>query len=583
MKYIVIHGHFYQPPRFDPWWEEVRLEESASPSPNWNERIFQECYLPNTQVWVKSPYGRMDRINNFRYISFNFGPTLLSWIVEKYPFFWKRILLANKYSISKLGSGNAIGMPYFHTILPLDSPRDRYTNILWGIEEFKFRFGYRPKGIWLPEVALNMDVIGDLIRFGMEFVLLTVNQVREVRKKGKRWKETNPEIFNPCRIYEIPYGKTRIKAFFSHPHLSNLISFGRILDDAIRTGELIEDLLKGDDKDFIVALTDGETFGHHHKNSHKGLAYLLKYVLPKKNIEPVNFSFLSSNFHTEWEVKIWDNSSWSCAHGIGRWMTDCGCGKESGFNQRWRAPLRKALQFLKDYSDMVYEEVGKRIFISPWDARNDYIKVILEPVRKEWFFKKHLKKRSKEIALKLLEMQRWSLSMFTSCAWFFHEISGIETVEVLTFALRVIRYIEEITGENIERKFLSYLEKAPSNIKEFKNGRGVWEKLVKFQEKRKEDIVSYLLLTYLFTGRDFYQRGRFFYNVKILNRIEDNTKVSFLGEMFVEDTITDEEDVFYFYAEKGKNIFLRISKEPFRSIKNIRSIKRERRGIVYSF
>jgi len=580
MKYVVIHGHFYQPPRIDPWWEEVHFEESASPAPNWNERIFQECYLRNTEAWIKSPYSKMEKINNFSYLSFNFGPTLLSWLVEKYPFFWRRILSANRYSISKWGFGNAVAMSYNHTILPLDNPRDRWTNILWGIEEFKFRYGYRPLGMWLPEAAVNIDVIGDLIRAGIKFVMLTTNQVKEIRKKGGRWKDVYTHEFNPHRIYEIAYGGKRIKAFFSHPQLAQLISFGKILNDAKTTGDIIEEILRGYDKDFVAVLTDGETFGHHHPHSEKGLAYLCKYVLPEKGIEVTNFSYLLNKFDARYEVKLWDDSSWSCAHGIGRWMTDCGCGRESGFHQKWRAPLRKALNFLKKEADLIFEGMGKRIFYSPWEARNDYIKVILEPAWIDAFVEKHLKKVERQKARLLLEMQRWALSMFTSCAWFFNEISGIETVQVLTFAARVIDIIERLTGEKTEKEFLNILKTAPSNIDFFRDGRGVWNKLVKPRIKKDDNMVFATILHYLFTGRDFYKKGKIFYHIRELKRIEEDNKTVILGEIFFEDDTLEKEIFRYFYAERGTKIFIKINEHPFPELRDIRHLRNFSKGKV---
>ncbi|HLD30367.1 MAG TPA: DUF3536 domain-containing protein, partial [bacterium] len=393
------------------------------------------------------------------------------------------------------------------------------------------------------------------------------------------------ENFNPCRMYEIRHGSKSIKAFFAHSVFSQMISFQRLFDNADNAGRVLEEFLQGDDKEFLVTLTDGETIGHHHAYAEKGLAYLMKYVLPSKGIQPVNFSYLVKHLQADWEVKLWENSSWSCSHGVGRWMADCGCGHESGFRQTWRVHLREALNWLQARADAVYDEMGRKYFADPWKARDEYIRVILEPLYAERFFEENLiDKDGRSRAILLLEMEKWSLAMFTSCAWFFTEISGLESVKILTFALRVIELAEELTGERLKDDFLKRLEEAPSNIEVYGTGAAVWKELVEPQSRSRLEMVARLVFQYLISGRPTQQLGRIIYHVRENSRTEEpGGDLHMEGELFWEDPVQEEEKIYYFYAHKDGGILLRITDSPFPQVSDTAELKDIGQGEVFRY
>jgi alpha-amylase/alpha-mannosidase (GH57 family) len=493
-RYICIHGHFYQPPRENPWLEEVELQDSAYPYHDWNERITAECYAPNTASRILDSEKRViDIANNYSKMSFNFGPTLLSWMERHQPEVHKAILEADRSSRERFsGHGSALAQAYSHMILPLANKRDKYTQVIWGIRDFQKRFGRDPEGMWLPETAVDTETLEVLAEVGIKFTLLAPRQAKRVRRmrRGSKWHDVSEGRIDPTTTYlcHLPSKKT-ISLFFYDGPISQDIAFGGLLS----SGEAFARRLLSafnDQRDWpqmVHIATDGETYGHHHRFGDMALTYCLHYIESQNLAKILNYGeYLGKYPPTHW-VEIFDNSSWSCIHGVERWKENCGCnsGMHPGWHQSWRGPLREAMDWLRDTLIPIYEEKGREYLKDPWKARDDYIEVILDRDVEHidgFFGRNAVKKLSKDEkvnVLKLLEMQRNAMLMFTSCGWFFDEISGIETTQVLQYAARAIQLAEEVSGVSLERDYLQILQKAPSNISEFENGAQVYEIFVK--------------------------------------------------------------------------------------------------------
>lgn len=494
---ICIHGHFYQPPRENPWTGEIEIQESAKPYHDWNERIWDECYKPNSEADIINDEGKIVlEVNNYEYINFNFGATLLAWIKNKHPETYNKIIGADKNSLlSHNGHGNAIAMCYNHMIMPLANFNDKITQVRWGLADFKYHFGRDSEGIWLPETACNRETIEVLINEGVKYIILDTSQAQKIRKAGEDiWKDVSDNSINPklpYRCYSEINKQKYIDIFFYDGPVSKAVAF----DDVLQSSQnLLNKIFNAADKDInkaqlISVATDGETFGHHKKHAERTLAFFLKSLAPQNNLKIVNFGEYLELHPPEYEVKIktgdnGEGTSWSCAHGVKRWKEDCGCGGGGGWHQQWRKPLRESLDWLRDQLIVLYENIGGIIFKDVWKARNEYISVLLggESAMYNFFTENSLRKLSKAdeaIAIKLLEMQKYSMLMYTSCGWFFSEISGLETVKILEYASRAIELARDITGISLEEEFEHMLSRAKSNIPRYRNGRGVYEKLVK--------------------------------------------------------------------------------------------------------
>jgi alpha-amylase/alpha-mannosidase (GH57 family) len=491
-RYICIHAHFYQPPRENPWLEAVERQDSAYPYHDWNERITAECYAPNASSRILDDAGRIQQIvNNYSRISFNFGPTLLSWMKDKAPRTYQRILESDRESRKRFsGHGSAMAQGYNHMILPLADERDRYTQVLWGIRDFQSRFGRMPEGMWLPETAVDNRTLEILAELGIKFTVLAPRQAARVRKLGGRsWKDVSDGRIDPSRAYlaKLPSGKS-INLFFYDGPVSQAVAFERLLDSGAQFAARIKSGFS--DKrtwpQLMHIATDGETYGHHHKYGDMALAYALDQIDSEAENRLTNYGEFLAKYPPEMEVQIAENTSWSCYHGIERWRGDCGCNSgRPGWNQQWRAPLREALDFLRESAATLFDKHGAELLRDPWSARNDYIDVVLDRTPEAlWiFFEKHSRRELRHHetvnALKLLEMQRHAMLMYTSCGWFFDEISGIETVQVLQYAGRVIQLAREAGNEEFEPRFLELLARAQSNIPEFGNGARVYEMCVR--------------------------------------------------------------------------------------------------------
>jgi alpha-amylase/alpha-mannosidase (GH57 family) len=488
-RYLCIHGHFYQPPRENPWLEAIELQDSAAPFHDWNERITKECYGPNAASRMLDADGLITRItNNYSWISFNFGPTLLSWLQAKEPRVYAAILDADGESRTRFsGHGSALAQAYNHPILPLMEPRDRRTTIVWGLRDFEHRFGRFPEGMWLPETAVDLATLEILAELGVQFTILAPNQAKAVRALGdEEWTSVEGSTIDPSRAYlqKLPSGR-EINLFFYDGPISRAVAFERLLDKGEHlagrlTGALSEER---SGPQLVHIATDGESYGHHHRYGDMALAYALATIDADPSVELTNYGSFLERHPPAHEVQIIENTSWSCAHGIERWRSDCGCnsGGNPGWSQAWRAPLRQALDWLRDSLASRFEQGAAALLADPWKARDDYIAVLLDrsPENVDRFFREHAAKplAGAELvaARKLLEIQRNALLMYTSCGWFFDELSGIETVQVIQYAARAL----QLDGGGLERPFLDLLEKAQSNVPANKDGRIIFEKFVR--------------------------------------------------------------------------------------------------------
>lgn len=488
MKYICIHGHFYQPPRENAWLEQIEVQESARPWHDWNERITDECYGPNAVSRILNDNGQIiDIRNNYAKMSFNFGPTLLSWMEHKRPEIYHAILDADKKSRAHFGGhGSALAQVYNHIIMPLANRRDKEAQVVWGLLDFERRFGRQAEGMWLAETAVDTETLEVLAENRIRYTILAPRQAKRFRKIGAKTWEDGIDTRRPylCRL---PSGRT-IHLFFYDGERSQLVAFGGILRDG---RGFAESLLGGfapawQGPQLVHIATDGESYGHHHRNGDMALAYCMNHIEAQADVRLTNYGEFLDLAPVEYEVEIVENSSWSCAHGVERWRSDCGCntGGRPEWNQRWRAPLREALDWLRDRFAALYEKEMAAFHADCWALRNEYILVPLKRSiqRAEAFMRAHVPgdwdDHQKTIILALLEMQRQSLYMFTSCGWFFDEISGIEPVQVLQYANRGIQLAEVYFGEELEEEFMALLAKAPSNMPSFENAQEVYQQYV---------------------------------------------------------------------------------------------------------
>src|SRR5581483_10096523 len=453
IRFICIHGHFYQPPRENPWLEAVETQDSAHPYHDWNERITAECYEPNASSRILDARDRITKIvNNYASISFNFGPTLLSWLEQKEPATYAAVIDADRASRDRLDDhGSAIAQVYNHMILPLANARDLQTQVRWGIRDFEHRFGRKPEGMWLPETAVDIPSLEALAAEGIAFTILAPHQAARWRAIGSHsWNETPVDPTRPYRCH-LP-SRRHIDIFFYDGPISRAVAFENLL---ARGENLAHRLLAAfsdsrEHAQIVNIATDGETFGHHHRFGDMALAYAIDYINERKLARITNYAeFLAGNPPAT-EVEIVERTSWSCSHGVARWEYDCGCNvaAPAGWNQQWRAPLRESFNWLRDQCAPIFEEYGSRLLHDPWAARDDYIGVILD--RSEENIDRFLARHAKPAAsatqiLELMEMQRNAMLMFTSCGWFFNDVSGIETVQVLRYAGRVIQLAEKIS------------------------------------------------------------------------------------------------------------------------------------------
>lgn len=477
-RFICIHGHFYQPPRENAWLEVIEEQEGAHPWHDWNARINHECYAPNAAARILDSSGKITKIrNNYNRISFNFGPTLLSWLEDNDPTTYQLIQLADRRSAERFGGhGSAMAQVHSHVILPLANYRDKVTQVIWGIRDFEYRFGRKPEGMWLAETAANTETLEVLAAQGIQFTVLAPRQAKAVRRVGSdTWKPVHTESIDTRQPYWclLPSGR-RIALFFYHGGVSQAVAFERLLNNGKGFADRIAQILDtSPDKPQLAHIaTDGESYGHHHRFGEMALADALNYIEDQGVATLTNYGQFLELFPPEWEVAIHENSSWSCVHGVERWRSNCGCNAgHAGWHQQWRGPLRNALDFLRDRLAPLFEREGARLLKDPWVARNEYLEVLLsrhsEAAIRD-FLNKHARRPltddERTTVLRLMEMQRHTILMYTSCGWFFDEISGIETNQILQYALRAIGYAHDMGLHDLQHEFEQLLAKAPGNV-----------------------------------------------------------------------------------------------------------------------
>ncbi len=488
-KYICIHGHFYQPPRENAWLEVIEVQDSAHPYHDWNERITAECYSPNSASRILDTNKVIKNIiNNYSKISFNFGPTLLSWLEIYARETYDAILEADRESIEYFdGHGSAIAQVYNHMIMPLANPQDKKTQVLWGIRDFESRFKRKPEGMWLAETAVDYETLEIMAENDIQFIILAPRQAKAVRKIGSDdWVEVNDKTVDTRKAYlcNLPSGK-QIKLFFYNGDISQSIAFNGLLSDGLRFADNLLNSFDAHEEgpQLVHVATDGETYGHHHKHGEMALAFCLDRIEKDTQADLCNYAQYLDLFPVVNEAQIIENSSWSCVHGVERWRSDCGCnsGGHPGWNQKWRQPLRETIDWLRDTVSRIFEQEGAKLLKDPWKARNEYINVILkrsdDNIKR--FLRDHaLEEVSQNRILRILEMQRHAMLMYTSCGWFFDEVSGIETVQVMQYACRVIQLANQTGEVDLEMEFIKKLEQAASNVHTHENGSQVYRKYV---------------------------------------------------------------------------------------------------------
>lgn len=555
-RYICIHGHFYQPPRENPWLEEVELQDSAHPYHDWNERITSECYAPNAASRILGADKKVSRmVNNYASMSFNFGPTLLSWMERHAPEDYQNILAADKESQKRFsGHGSAMAQVYNHMIMPLANARDERTQVLWGIRDFEHRFGRKPEGMWLAETAVNTRTLEILAEHGIGFTVLAPHQAAKVRKIGEeKWVPLKDAGVDPQMAYVCPLPSGRkIHLFFYDGPIAREVAFADLLESGVNFANRLLGVFPRDQHHprLVHIATDGETYGHHHSFGDMALSYCLHHVASQDLAQVTIYGEYLEKFPATHEAQIAEDTSWSCAHGVERWQSDCGCkiGGHRGWHQKWRAPLRQALDWLRDTLAPFYEEHMRAFADDPWAVRDSYIEVILDrdPQNVEDFFKEHfrqeLKARGKVKALKLLELQRHAMLMYTSCGWFFDEISGIEGVQILQYAGRVLQLARELFGEDFEGHFKKMLEAAPSNIADLRNGAAVYEKFVAPAMTDLTGVGAHYAVSAMF---DDHTGGKKVYCYTVREQVYDlkqtDGRTFVIGRLHVRSDITREE------------------------------------------
>jgi alpha-amylase/alpha-mannosidase (GH57 family) len=513
-RYICIHGHFYQPPRENPWLEAVERQDSAYPYHDWNERITAECYGPNARARILDAADRIvDIVNNYSRISFNFGPTLLSWLEEQAEDVYNAVIEADALSRERFsGHGSALAQAFNHMILPLANERDKRTQVRWGKRDFERRFGRRPEGMWLAETAVDTPTLEILAEEGIAFTVLAPSQASRVRPLGGRsWRDVSGGRIDPSRAYQakLPSGR-RIDLLFYDGPISRAVAFEGLL----RRGEYLAERLAGafsDTRDWpqlVHIATDGETYGHHHRQGEMALAYALHHIESQGLARLTNYGEYLERHPATHQVELHEQTAWSCVHGVGRWWTDCGCnsGGHGDWNQAWRTPLRNALDWLRDELIPRFEGAAGELLRDPWGARDAYVDVVLDrsAESRARFLEEQ---RARELSdaeqvrvLQLMELQRHAQLMYTSCGWFFDELSGIETVQVMHYAGAALHLASRLFGDGLEQGFQGRLSEAKSNLPEHGDGGAIYGKWVRPAVVDMPKVGAHYAISSLFEG-----------------------------------------------------------------------------------
>ncbi len=557
-RYVCIHGHFYQPPRENPWLELVEREDSAHPAHDWNQRVTAECYSPNAASRILNGDGKIVKIvNNYSWISFNFGPTLLSWMERYSPEVYGAILEADRISAQRFdGFGSAIAQVYNHLIMPLADRRDKETQVIWGIRDFQFRFGRPPVGMWLSECAVDTETLEVLVENGIQFTILAPHQVEAIRELGSdEWTPVPGELGEFWRPYlvKLPSGGEIAVFFYCGPVARGVAFQGLLQRGETFAHKLLESISSASDQNCLAHIaTDGETYGHHHPYGDMALAYAIDYIHMNKLAQLTNYAAYLRENPPRWEAKILENSSWSCAHGVERWRNDCGCkiGTDPSWHQKWRRPMREAFDWLRDKGRELFETIGRKYIKDPWAARNDYIDLILErtPERVEKFIQKHclrpLGAEARTTVFQLMEMQRHLMLMYTSCGWFFDDISGIEATQVMRYAARALQLGELLSHRSWRDEFVEKLSSAPSNLPQFGHGGKIFREIIEPQMLELSDVARHWAVLSLFDSESWNSKNSPVFEVKPLSevRLEVGREKLNLAQVEITSRLTEERE-----------------------------------------
>ncbi|MFN3530493.1 MAG: DUF3536 domain-containing protein [Bacteroidia bacterium] len=559
-QFICIHGHFYQPPREHAWLEEIEIQDSAYPYHDWNERITAECYGPNAVSRILDGNNRIcDIVNNYTRISFNFGPTLLSWMEKYAQEVYQAILEADRQSIARFGHGSAIAQVYNHIIMPLASRADKETQVIWGIRDFEMRFGRKPEGMWLAETAADVESLEVLAEQGIRFTVMAPRQLKAVRKLGESdWHEVAEPQVDSLQHYlcKLPSGK-EIILFFYNGLVAQKVAFEGLLKDGKAFAEALLAAFDPhrEQSQLVHIATDGESYGHHHRHGEMALSYCLKYIEDNELATLTNYATYAATVVPEFEVQIHNNSSWSCVHGVERWRSDCGCnsGGYPQYNQAWRVGLREALNWLRDELNAEYQSQMHIFCADVWGIRNAYIEVINDRSEAnvsaflERFLYFDVEEARKTKVLRLLEMMRQCQLMFTSCAWFFDEISGIETVQVLQYACRAIQIAETESNLRLDDAFQQRLSIAISNVPHMQNGAHIYESITKASRLSLTKVGMHFVANALFSEiQDDVFTNTFRFESDFFERFKAGVHKLAIGRTKVVSKITHSEKRFSF-------------------------------------
>ncbi len=560
---VCVHGHFYQPPRENPWLETIEIQDSAYPYHDWNERVNAECYRPNSAARILGADGLIERIvNNYSRMSFNFGPTLLSWLEHAASDVYQALLHADQLSQKRFsGHGSAIAQGYSHLIFPLANARDKKTQVIWGRRDFVRRFGREPEGMWLPETAVDTATLEALAEQGIRFTILAPHQVSAVRPLGAtEWQTVSSETLDttiPYRV-DLPSGRSIVIFPYNGP-VAHDLAFGTLLDNGEQfLARLQTEFSQNAAHPQLVHIaTDGETYGHHHRFGDMALAYVLDRLDRDAATSLTNYGEVLDRFGITHAARIHENTSWSCVHGIERWRSNCGCntGANPGWNQMWRSPLRSAMDRLRDRVAPLYEERARRLVRDPWNARDAYIDVVLDrsPASIRHYLDAQalhpLSSEEQVTAFRLLELQRHAMLMYTSCGWFFDDLAGLESIQVLQYAARSLQLAEQLFEEDLESEFLSILGEAHSNRPEEGDGRRVFDLHVRPAAVDLPKAVAHHALTADLPTQDKRNLLRA-YTFDPIDRIERRRQDAFLalGRTRVQFVVTGESAVVTYAA-----------------------------------
>ena len=448
--YVCVHGHAYQPPRESPDTGEVERQPSADPFHDWNERVTSECYAPLSHAKRLDEHGSTLSVTNlWEHLSFDLGPTLGVWMDRRVPG------VATSIAVGDSTGGGAMAHPWVHAILPLTPPGDRATIVRWGVDEFRARYGRAPLGMWLPETAVDTASLEALADVGISWTMLAPHQVLADHGEGG----VTPPAHTPL-VVTLPTGRS-ITIVPYDGELSHGVAFGGLLDDGLNFANTVADRATAathtEANPLVVLSTDMETFGHHHRHGEMALAHAVEAWRGRSDVELITAErYLQRHPATE-PGRLVERTSWSCAHGVERWRSDCGCRFEEvdGQDQRWRRPLRDVLDAVADIAGRLFNDHAGADLVDPWAARYDYGMVLgARPERRagmrDQFLGKHLAPGgSAERAWVWMEAERLRLEAWSSCAWFFDSPDRIETVQVLVEARASLERYGQLTDTEL--------------------------------------------------------------------------------------------------------------------------------------